>query len=369
MWASIADTQKYAVASGDLLICEGGEVGRAAVVGAVPQHCILQNSLHRVRSRSGDVRFLKFVLECMASSGWFDVLCNRATIAHFTSEKLKAARIPWPPLATQRRIADLLDGRTAAVDVLIEKKQRLTALLSEKRQALITQAVTKGFDPTVPMKDSGVASVGKVPSHWALVTLRRVGRVGQGDAFAHDRQGRESGEFPWFKVADMNRPGNEIEMVSADNFVDRMVVVEARATIFPAGAVIFPRVGAALLTNKRRVLTRPSLIDDNTYAVVPNDRIRSRFLYWSLLLVDMASICSAGLVPTVSFSGIKDLPVALPPIAEQDLIVQRVEADCAALDALLASTRRSVEKLREYRQALITAAVTGKIDVRDEVPL
>lgn len=166
----------------------------------------------------------------------------------------------------------------------------------------------------------------------------------------------------------MNRPGNEVELVSADNYVDSQVAATAKATVFNAGAVVFPRVGAALLTNKRRVLTRSSIIDDNTYAVVPGTRVRSRFLYLCLLLVDMASLCSTGLVPTVTFSAIKEIELALPALEEQDAIIQWVMEECRRLDGLSQRLAAQVEKLREFRQALITAAVTGKLDISARQP-
>ena len=142
----------------------------------------------------------------------------------------------------------------------------------------------------------------------------------------------------------------------------------ARSAGFPSGAVDFPRVGAALLTNKRRLLTCPSIIDDNTYAAIPDGPLRSRFLYLSLLLVDMASICSAGLVPTVSFTAIKDLVFALPPETEQDRIVEHVTAQCGTMDSVVERTAHSIRTLSEYRQALVTSAVTGKLDVAHGEP-
>lgn len=274
--------------------------------------------------------------------------------------------VPLPPCEAQHTIADFLDRKTAAIDALIEKKERLISLLEEKRQALITQAVTKGLDPNVRMKDSGVEWLGKIPAHWDVVSLRRVAELGQGDAFAHALQGKEAGDFPWFKVGDMNRPGNEVEMRTADNYVDSDVAAATRARVFPRGTVIFPRVGAALLTNKRRLLVGPSIVDDNTYGVVPNEHIRPRFLYFVLLLVDMGMFCSAGLVPTVTFSAVKEIVIPLPPAHEQAAIVQRVESELTLIGDLAARTARSIQLLREYRQAVITAAVTGKLDVTSD---
>ena len=339
-------------------------VGRKGSFGKVSysaQPCFCIDTAYFVDSAStrADLRWLFYALQTIGLDG----VSQDTGVPGLSREYAHETPIPAPPARVQRAIADFLDRKTAGIDALVEKKESLALTLAEKRQALIRRALTKGLDERVPTKPSGIASLGDIPRHWQVLSLRRIARVGQGDAFAHDLQGKDVGELPWFKVADMNRPGNELEMISAENFVHRRTATEATATIFPPGAVIFPRVGAALLTNKRRILVRPSIIDDNTYAVVPSSRVRSRFLYLSLLLVDMASISNAGLVPTVTFGAVKGLAIALPPVPEQDAIVRRIESDCSALDALVATTNHSVDRLREYRQALITAAVTGQLDV------
>lgn len=367
--ASAAEIRRFGLHVDDVIFTKDSEsptdIAVPAVVASTAPDLVCGYHLAIARPHTARLsgRFLLRALQATGVREQFYMQANGVTRFGLSQAAIGNVRVPVPPLNEQARIADFLDRKTASIDTLIEKQEQLLALLAEKRQALITQAVTKGLDPNVAMKDSGVVTLGRIPAHWHLTKLRRVGRVGQGDAFPHDLQGQGEGELPWFKVADMNRAGNEIEMLSADNYVSREVALAAKVTIFEPGAVIFPRVGAALLTNKRRLLTRPSIIDDNTYAVVPNNRIRSRFLYLSLLLVDMGSICSAGLVPTVTFSAIRDLDIALPPIAEQDAIIQHVEVECRRIDSLSQRVQAMIEKLREYRQALITAAVTGQLDV------
>ena len=167
MWAQPGDEVQYGVRNGDLLVCEGGEVGRAGVVLNPPDPAIIQNALHRVRSLgTSDIRLLMYLLQHIASQGWFDVLCNRATIAHFTSEKFGDLPIPVPPLSEQRAIAAFLDRETAKIDALVAKKERLIELLQEKRAALISHAVTWGLDSDVPTKVSGVEWLGEIPAHW-----------------------------------------------------------------------------------------------------------------------------------------------------------------------------------------------------------
>ena len=148
MWASRADIERFSVDIGDLLICEGGDVCRAAIVRAlVGQNLIFQNSLHRVRPKGRHgVEWVLRLMQHLRSSGWIDVLCNKNTIVHFTSEKLGALACPLPPPSEQSAIAAFLDRETARIDALIAKVQRSTDLLKERRAAFITAAVTGQID-------------------------------------------------------------------------------------------------------------------------------------------------------------------------------------------------------------------------------
>jgi len=147
MWASPADLKQFRVKNGDLLVCEGGEAGRAGIVDSAPDPCIIQNALHRVRGEDADVRFLQYVLQTVSTGGWFDVLCNKATIAHFTREKLAALRIPMPPsLEDQRAIVAFLDSETARMDTLAQQIEKSIDLLREYRTVLISAAVTGKID-------------------------------------------------------------------------------------------------------------------------------------------------------------------------------------------------------------------------------
>ena len=169
MWGSPSDIMQYGVRQGDLLVCEGGEGGRAGIVGEVSPMTIIQNALHRVRPiADSDIKFLRYLLESVHESGWFDVLCNKATISHFTREKFADLRMPVPEIEHQRTIAAFLDRETERIDSLITRKQRQIELLNEKRAALISRAVTKGLNPDAKMKDSGVGWLGEVPEHWEV---------------------------------------------------------------------------------------------------------------------------------------------------------------------------------------------------------
>jgi type I restriction enzyme, S subunit len=174
MWASPTDIENLRISVGDLLVCEGGEVGRAAMLQeASPTDCIVQNALHRVRPHLDDeARFLGYLLRHAATQGWFDVLCNRSTIAHFTVDKFGEMWIALPDAKRQRSIANYLDRETARLDRLVAAKERVLRLLGEKRRALITRVVTRGLDPGAPLRDSDKAWLGKIPAHWELERAR-----------------------------------------------------------------------------------------------------------------------------------------------------------------------------------------------------
>ncbi len=147
MWLSPRDKMKFGLAPGDLLVSEGGDVGRAAIWGGEIEECYFQNALNRVRSRGQDsVSFLFYWLYTLKHSGWMDVICNSATIAHYTAEKLGNTEIVLPSPSEQRAIAAFLDRETQRIDALVEKVERSIELLKEYRTALISAAVTGKID-------------------------------------------------------------------------------------------------------------------------------------------------------------------------------------------------------------------------------
>ena len=152
MYCDPSELRSYGLNTGDLLVAEGGEVGRAEFAPDLPADAIFQNSLHRLRLRAdGDLRFVRYSLEAVRSSGWLDVLCNRTTFGHLTVEKLRQLRIPWPSSSEQTAIADYLDSETARIDDSISKKRHLLELLRERGVAYGHQILTRSRTTRVHM--------------------------------------------------------------------------------------------------------------------------------------------------------------------------------------------------------------------------
>ena len=369
MWANPAEIARYGVNGGDLLVCEGGEVGRAAVLGRADPRTIIQNAVHRVRAvRENHANYLRYVLALAAGAGWFEVVCNRATIAHLTVDKLGSLEIPLPPPNAQRAIAEFLDRKTAAIDSLIQKKERLIELLQEKRQALITQAVTKGLDPSVPMKDSGVEWIGEIPAHWNVKRLMRLTPDSRQIMYGIVLPGPNvDGGIPIIKSGNcvqerlsldqLNRTTREIEAPYARARVrEGDIVYSIRGSVGSAALVPAEIEGANLTQDAARIAPREDVDSLWLLYVVQSHAV------WSQL---QAGVLGA----TVKGINIRDLKrpmVPVPPGGEQRAIAARVDAEVKRIDYLSESSARSCNLLREYRQALISAAVSGELDIAAE---
>jgi type I restriction enzyme S subunit len=261
--------------------------------------------------------------------------------------------LPVPPPAEQRAIADFLDRKTAAIDDLIQAKERLIALLQEKRQALITQAVTKGLDPSVPMKDSGIEWLGAVPAHWEVTKLKWHVRVGSGSFLSN----QEYGSHP---------EANRSHPVIGGNGV--MGWTSGLNCHVPT--IVVGRVGA-LCGNVHHV-DQPCWITDNALRVDCDATFSPFFLHLTMRAMGLNKLADRNAQPLITGAKVKDQSVGVPPLHEQLQIAEQLQSAMHDASRVGATIERHVKLLREYRQSLISAAVTGQIDVSaqlaDEIP-
>lgn len=365
MWASVRDIVELTVRRGDLLVCEGGEVGRCAVVPTDMPGVIFQNSVHRIRSTRNSTRFLGYLLEIAAETGWFDIICNKATIAHLTVEKLGQLQIPTPLLQQQDLIVAFLDRKTAAIDALIAKKEQLLALLAEKRATVINEAVTKGLNRGVAMKDSGVPWVGEIPAHWQMRKLRYIAARLQGRIIVQ----------PHLYFVDEGVP-----IVFGYNIKDGKIDDAGLSKVSHAAdtAHSHARARAGDLYTVR--LGTPGMT-----AVVPESLAGCHFasIMWihqhvradsDWLCHTMNSVVVQGQIDAANYGATMDqfniadalnwvLP--FPPKSEQKEIAKFLSIRLAVLAKTRPAIEQQLKSLREYRQAIITAAVTGQLDIAE----
>ena len=375
MWANLAETSKYSVRDGDLLVCEGGDVGRAAIAVHVPEDTIIQNALHRVRSSGGNsLTYLLYVLLHIKNHGWFDIICNKSTIAHLTREKLSALAIPLPPPLVQRSIAAHLDRETAKVDTLIGKKRELIAKLKEQRSALISRTVTRGLppeaakaaglDPNPPMKDSGVEWFGKVPEHWQISCLKRNWNVLDckhltaefvDDGFPLASIREVQSRFVDLTNAKRTTPDFYFQLIEGDREPRLHDLIFSRnATVGEVAQVPVDQGNFALGQDVCLIRRKhASHSADFLQIVLRSEACRSQ----------LDNVMVGSTFKRVNVEDIKALWIPVPPVNEQLAVANFLLSQLEKVDGLVTTVETAITRLTEYRAALITAAVTGQLNI------
>ena len=280
------------------------------------------------------------------------------TLAHNT-------HLPLPTHEEQTAIATFLDHETAKIDALVAEQEKLIDLLKEKRQAVISHAVTKGLDPNVPMKDSGVEWLGKVPEHWHVCPLKYLVSFSSGGTPSKDNLNYWEGDIPWASAKDLKTE----KLNDTVDHITQLAVDTGVATLLPANSILVVVRGMILArTFPVTQTTVPMAINQDLKGIWPTDGLTPDFLAWllrgsadeSLLRLDEAGHGTKAL----RMDAWTSMRLPVPPKGEQVEIVKVLDAETAKLDNLVSEATKAIDLLKERRTALISAAVTGKIDVR-----
>lgn len=275
-----------------------------------------------------------------------------------TQAILRGIDIWLPSIGEREKIASFLDHETTKIDTLIAKQQELIKLLKEKRQAVISHAVTKGLNPNAPMRDSGVEWLGKVPAHWEITRAKFVSEV-----FVPQRNKPELNEVHGVAWATMDNMKNTY-ISEVKNYVSEEAAKFSGSRILAAGSVIASCVGNFGIAS---INTVDVIINQQLQAFIPR-KIKAEFLreIISLSKSYFELIGTAATLVYVNQQGFENLPVIVPPISEQDKICSTILERSLKFNDLIFKCETTIGFLQERRSALISAAVTGKIDVRDE---
>lgn len=310
--------------------------------------------------------YLGYLLEHVKEQ--LNEIATGSTYTAVSVEDVGSAAIDLPPITKQCAIASLLDRKTAAIDALIEKKQRLVELLEEKRQAVITRAVTKGLDPNVKMKDSGVEWLGEIPAHWIVAPTKLVARLESGHT-----PSRQHPEYwvnctvPWFSLSDVwqIRSGRQDYLGETKEMISELGIENSGARLLPAGTVVVSRTASVGFSG---IMPCPMATTQDFANWICGPRLQPEYLLYVFrgMKEEFKRLMMGSTHQTIYMPEIETFRTPVPPIVEQKDIVNYVRDRTRLLDEVLDRASSLVERLREYRQALITAAVTGKINVQEE---
>ncbi|MCD4787037.1 MAG: restriction endonuclease subunit S, partial [Desulfobacterales bacterium] len=337
----------------DLLITKDGSIGKVAIVQGLEGQATLNSGVFVTRPLKNQylTAYLYWILNSSVFSCFIDYNKTGSTVLHLYQDTFENFSFPIPPIQEQKTVCYYLDRKTAQIDNLISKKQKLIELLKEERAATINQAVTKGLNPDAPMKDSGIEWLGKVPEHWEVKRLKYVIAL-----FDHKRvplSGEERGKMT-NKIYDYYGASGIIDRV--DNY------------IFDGEYILIGEDGANLLArNSPLAFKAIGKFWVNNHAHILKPKYGSLDYFTNLLeSIDYTIWVSGSAQPKLTAENLANIEIVEPPLKDQTMIVQFIEEKTLKIDNYISKIYQKIELLKEYRTALISEAVTGKIDVRDE---
>lgn len=360
MWFSPSELEMYRLRTGDLVISEGGEVGKTCMWEGELEECYIQNSAHKVSFMNGnEPRFFLYLFFLAGKIGLFEAIVNRVSIAHLTREKLANVEFLFPPVIEQKAIADFLDRKTAEIDKAGAVKEKQIALLKERKQILIQNAVTRGLNPDAPMRDSAVEWIGEIPAHWEVRRVKHLFRL----------------------VMEPSEKNNDHELLSvySDIGVKPRRELEERGNrasttdgywLVRKGDIIVNKLlawmGAIGLSNYDGV-TSPAY--DILRPIVPLEGDYYHLLFRTEMCSAELKKHSRGIMDMrlrLYFDKFGAVEVPYPPREEQTAIINHIDSESAKIDKAIDLQQQQIDRLKEYKATLINSAVTGKIKVSPE---
>ncbi|MDG4789216.1 restriction endonuclease subunit S [Micromonospora sp. WMMD1102] len=361
----------FGLKQGDVLVTEGSgsltSVGASAVWRAENSEPVcFQNTLLRLRPRAGvtDGRFLGWWARSAFGSGLFASLADGANIYHLSAERVRAIRIDLPPLNEQRRIADFLDAETARIDGLIEAQRRVTHLLRERRNVGAIAHITGLTEPK--RRTSRLAWTDSLPAGWPEVRLGLVARMGSGHtpSRSHPEWWTDC-TIPWITTGEVSQVRDDRREVITETRerISALGLANSAAELHPPGTVVLCRTASA---GYSAVMGASMATSQDFVTWTCGPRLNPFYLLWCLRAMrqDLLGRLAMGSThKTIYVPDLQMLRIPLPGLHEQEQIVERIREENARIDQLIDAVHRQLQLLAERRQALITAAVTGQIDV------
>lgn len=350
MWFSQTEKHQFDLKEGDLLVVEGGDVASCAIIEAPVRNLFFQNALHRVRPLHNEsVAFLRYWLMTAKSYGYIDLICNKATIAHFSKEKFIALPIPVIPQDIQSKIVSFLDLECKQIDDLLSKSRSSIEEYKKLKQAIITQAVTKGVRGKREMKDSGVEWIGEINHRFSLIKLKYICSILDQYRKPISADKRSQSGSVLYDYYGASGAIDKIDNYTIDDHV--MLIGEDGANLRMRNLPLMYEVnGKAWINNHAHILK-------------PTERVDFYYLFYALEELDISPYITGSAQPKLSQEKLQNIWVPLPDLEEQQEIATYIRSKCAEIDKLIAKKEKLIKELESYKKSLIYEVVTGKREV------
>lgn len=361
MWFSEEEKEMYLLRDGDVLVMEGGMAGTSCIYKREMEPCYMQNSALRCRSKLfGDNRFIYYWMHAVYNTGYIDSICNKATIQHYTKDKISHTPMTVMPLKEQTRLVDYLDTKCSKIDAIISRQEEIIIKLKEYKSAIITETVTRGLNLDIEMKDSGIEWIEKYPTHWNEYRIANL----------YD-QTSESGieELPILTVS-INSGISDRELT--DDEKDRVFVRSEDRTKYKRvrpGDLAYNMMRAwqgAFGAVRVDGMVSPAYVTCRPKPGVQIDSRYIEYLFRTPIAIEEMHRYSHGIADfrlRLYWPEFKNIRLCLPPIEEQMEIADYIDEKTAKIEATIKKREETIAKLQEYKKSLIYEVVTGKREV------
>ncbi|MEE1911938.1 restriction endonuclease subunit S [Aeromonas caviae] len=366
-WGKYYESPEIMVASGDILIVKTGSTfGKSALVKSVSEPSTINPQMALLKNSSLDPRFLSYLLCTKFIRAKIEVSNTGSGIPTMTQENINSFPVPLPDTDEVVRISDFLDYETTRIDRLIAQQQRLIELLKEKRQAVISHAVTKGLNPKAPMKDSGVEWLGQVPEHWGVSALGYYSMLNTGATPDRSKNQYWGGTIPWIKTGEVRYD----TIYETEETITQAALSETSVRLSKPGTLLMAMYGQGITRGRVAILGVSATYNQACVAITPNSKVTNDFLKFFFMAGYDALRDGGNETSQMNLNAdiVSKFKVLVPSYEEQIDIVSFLRIKLAHYEQLINKSEHAIALMQERRTALISAAVTGKIDLRGWTP-
>ena len=348
------------------MITKDGTIGKIAFIDNLPDQTTLNSGVMVLRpvNNAYDPQFLFWILKSQQFTEFINFIKTGSTINHLYQEKFENFQFVLPESFNEQKIIfDYLNEIIPQINSKIEKNLKILGFLEEKKQTTINQAVTKGLDDSVLMKDSGVKWIGNVPEHWEVRKIKTISKVKRGASprpIDDTKYFDENGEYAWVRISDVTASNGILKQTKQS-----LSTLGANLSVKLNVGELFLSIAGSV--GKQCITKIPCCIHDG-FVYFPMLKILKKYLYF----IFEAGECYKGLGKlgtqlNLNTDTVGNIVIPYPPKKEQTQIIVHLEKQTSKIDELILKTESQINKLQEYRQSLISSTITGKIDVREIV--
>lgn len=357
------------LSNGDLLVTKDGTIGKIAKVLNLDKPACLNSGIFVVKQITGvyNQNFLYWTLVSSQLTEFNSYMSTGSTIQHLYQNVFENMPLVVPPMAEQEVIATYLDQKVGKIDAVIAEKEAMVEQLTQYRKALISETVTRGLDPDVPMKDSGIEWLGQIPEHWSVIKLKRVASIQTGNTPSTSIEKYwDNPTENWYTPSDFE--DMNIHLSESSRKLAAIAFEENSCRVFKPNTVFIVGIGATL--GKVGISSFTCSANQQINAIEFSDKVNPLFgAYYLFSISEIMKVqANASTLAILPQSATGELLFVCPSLEEQQEIVNLIENKSQIINNSIKQLQSQIEDLRKYKTSVISEAVTGKVDLRDWKP-